>query len=166
MWLVSAAPFLFAALVAIACGTAALLGGPAGRWTAFLYVSACLATTAASFVDWRWARPNYLVFVIDGALLVGLYVVALHSRRYWPLWLVGLHLLTVCAHLSAMLAPSYFFRVYFVLEVGWSLPKMGVLLLGVLIDWRRDRDGRSAGRTASRPARARRGSGTGIRPPG
>lgn len=142
MWLVSASPFIFATLVAFACGTAAFLGGSAGRWTALLYVSAYLSTTAASFVNWRWTSPNYLVFAIDFALLVGLYVVALRSQRHWPLWLVGLHLLTVSAHLSAMLAPSFASRMYFILEVIWSVPKMGVLLIGVLIDWRRAHDQR------------------------
>jgi hypothetical protein len=161
MWLVSASPFLFATLVAVACGTAALLGGTAGRWTALLYVTAYVSTTGASYVDWRWASPNYLVFAIDTVLLLGLYVVALRSRRYWPIWLAGLHVLTVCAHFSAMLAPALAFRVYFILEVVWSLPKMGVLLLGVLIDWRRDRDRR--GGDGPRRDRSRRGHATGGR---
>lgn len=148
--ILSAAPYLFAILVLCACGTAAALGGSAGRWTALLYVSACLATNFAQYFNWNWAKPNHLVFAIDGALLVGLYVVALNSRRYWPLWLVGLHLLTVSAHVSAMIAPSFLWRVYFVLEVVWSLPKMGVLLIGVLADWRLDRERLSV------PARHRR----------
>ncbi len=154
MFLVSAAPILFTSLAVIACGTAALLGGPAGRWTAFLYLSACAATFGVSYVDWIWATPNYPVFAIDTALLVGLYAVALGSRRYWPLWLTGLHLLTVLAHVSAMLAPGYFFRLYFVLEVIWSLPKMAVLLIGVLIDWRRDRDEQPRHRPPGRGSRA------------
>lgn len=150
--IISAAPFLFAVLVVAACGTAVGLGGNTGRWTALLYVTACLSTTAVYFINWNWARPNYLVAGVDTALLIGLYTVALRSRRYWPLWLCGLHLLTVCAHLSAIGAPQFAYRVYFVLEAGWSLPKMGVLLIGVLADWRRDRDGRA--NLAASPERA------------
>jgi hypothetical protein len=138
--LVAASPYVFVALVASACGVAALLGGAEGRWTAFLYTAALLTTRAADEYDRTWGTINVPIAVIDTALLVGFYVVALNSRRWWPLWITALQLLTVSAHLSAWLAPRYVFRAYFALAVIWSLPKMVILLIGVLVDWRRDHD--------------------------
>ncbi|TPG18619.1 hypothetical protein EAH87_11050 [Sphingomonas koreensis] len=131
---------LFIALTIISCATAALLGGKDGRWIAFLYVSAVAATRVAYGYDSTWNNPQIPTMVIDIALLFGLMTVTLNSRHYWPIWITGLHLLTVAAHFEAMLAGSYGYRIYFLMESVWSLPKLVVLLVGVILDWEADRE--------------------------
>lgn len=131
---------LFLALVALSCGTATLIGGKDGRWIAFLYLLAIVGTHYARLAEPSWRNPHVPVFLVDTALLAGLVMVALTSRRYWPIWIAGLHLLTVASHASVWFAGAFNYRVYFVMESVWSPMKLVVLLLGVLMDQRRERD--------------------------
>lgn len=126
---------LFAALMAVSLGTAAVIGGREGRRVAALYLLAALATWGARYLWPLWNQPNLQVFIIDTALLVGLYIVTINSHRYWPIWFTGLHLLTVLSHLQALVAGIFGARLYFALESVWSLPKLLVLLIGVILDW-------------------------------
>lgn len=131
---------IFIALAAVSCGAAASLGGRDGRWVAFLYVLAIIGTHYARMVEPSWASPHLPVFLVDLALLVGLVTVALGSRRYWTIWIAGLHVLTVASHASVFFIGSFDARAYFVMESVWSPVKLVILLVGVLMDWGRDRD--------------------------
>lgn len=131
---------LFIALTIVSCGTAALLGGKDGRWIAFLYVIAVAATRVAFGINSHWSHPQIPVMMIDIALLIGLLAVTLNSRRYWPIWITAFHVLTVAAHFEALLVPAYGYRVYFLMESVWSVPKLIVLLFGVILDWEADRE--------------------------
>lgn len=131
---------IFLILMAVSCGAAALLGGRDGRWIAFLYVSAVVGTHFARAAVPSWASPHLPVFLVDAGLLVGLVAVALTSHRYWPIWIAGLHVLTVTSHASVWLVGTFDARVYFVLESVWAPIKLVVLLIGVLMDWSADHD--------------------------
>lgn len=131
---------LFATLLAVSLLTAATLGGREGRWITCLYLLAMLGTHYARLLQPLWAQPQTPVFVVDFLLLVGLVLVALSSDRYWPIWIAGLHVLTVAAYFEALAAPAYGYRIYFVLESFWSIPKLLILLIGVLLDWERGRE--------------------------
>lgn len=126
---------MFLILVAVSCGAAALLGGRDGRSVALLYVLALVGTHYARAAQQSWASPHLPVFMVDLALLTGLIAVAMASRRYWTIWLAGLHLLTVASHGSVWFLGSFDARAYFVLESVWSPVKLIVLLIGVLLDW-------------------------------
>lgn len=128
---------IFLALVAVSCGTAALLGGRDGRWVAFLYLLAIVGTHYARRAVPSWASPHVPVFFVDLALLVGLVVVAMNSRRYWTIWIAGLHVLTVASHASVWFIGSFDARAYFVMESVWAPVKLVILLIGVLMDWSR-----------------------------
>lgn len=131
---------IFLTLMAVSCGAAALLGGRDGRWIAFLYVLAIVGTHYARLAVPSWGNPHLPVFLVDAGLLVGLVAVALTSRRYWPIWIAGLHVLTVTSHASVWLVGTFDARVYFVLESVWAPVKLVVLLIGVLMDWGADHD--------------------------
>jgi len=131
---------LFATLLVVSLLIAATLGGHEGRWITCLYLLAMIGTHYARRFQPLWAEPQTPVFVVDTLLLVGLVVVALNSDRYWPIWLAGLHVLTVAAYFEALVVSDYGYRVYFILESFWSLPKLLILLVGVLLDWERGRE--------------------------
>lgn len=147
---------IFLMLVAASCGTAALLGGRDGRWIAFLYVLAIIGTHFARVARPSWASPHLPVFLVDLALLIGLVAVAMNSRRYWPIWIAGLHVLTVTSHASVWVVGSFDARAYFVLESVWAPVKLVILLIGVLLDWDRDGEaGRQPSPTDGSPTRSR-----------
>src|SRR3546814_9480487 len=98
--------------MAVSLGTAAAIGGREGRRVAALYLLAALATWGARFLWPLWNHPHLQVFIIDTALLVGLYIVTINSHRYWPIWFTGLHLLTVLSHFQALVAGIFGARLY------------------------------------------------------
>jgi hypothetical protein len=131
---------LFRLLVVLSCGTAATLGGKDGRWIALSYIVAVVATHFAAPPGTSWDTAQTLVFAVDFALLAALFMIALNSDRYWPIWIAGFHLLTVASHVAAMVAQDFHYRIYFLMASVWSLPKLLVLLIGVLLDWEAGRE--------------------------
>ena len=76
------------------------------------------------------------VMVVDALTLTGFVVVALTSSRFWPLWISGLQLTTLLAHLSKGIDISLVPRAYAVAAVFWSYPILLILAVGA---WRAQR---------------------------
>jgi hypothetical protein len=118
----------------LSCGVAALLGGREGKCIAGLYITAAFGTYFIRLIWPSWNHPHLQVFIIDTLLLLGLLAVTLNSRKYWPIWITGLHVLTVLAFFQALVAGVFGYRIYFALESVWSVPKLVILLIGVILD--------------------------------
>jgi hypothetical protein len=116
------------------CGYAAMLGGREGRWAACLIISASLLTIPATRLGAHWARSELGVMSVDAALLVGLYVLSLRSRRYFPIWMAGFHLVAVGTHLGTLIAPDFTPRIYRALASLWAVPMTVCMVLGVALD--------------------------------
>ena len=116
------------------CGYAACFGGREGRWFAFIYILQCLLTVGAAYLDVDWSKTNWPTFAVDLLLLVAFFVLATRTTHFWPLWVFGFHLITVSAHLASMLAQSVPIQAYFIIATMWSLPKLGVVVLGIHLD--------------------------------
>ncbi|MGN6373959.1 MAG: hypothetical protein ACTHMG_00220 [Sphingomonas sp.] len=138
------------ALIVLSCTVAFAFGRWEGKWIATFYVAAIVATHYARVIRPSWVSPNLPVAVVDVLLLVALYGVAINSRRYWPIWMTAFHVLTVAAHAQAWIVPAFPHKWYFVMESFWAIPKLLVLLIGVILDWEHERPGarrRGAGRS-------------------
>lgn len=129
---------LFWLLTMVGCGYAAAAGGKDGRWAAFLIIAASLLTIPATRLGQDWARTEYLILVVDLALLAGLSVLALRSRRFFPLWMTGFHLIAVLTHVSTLLAPDFAPPIYRALESLWAIPMTLAMMWGIHLD-RRDK---------------------------
>lgn len=127
---------LFWLLTAVACGYAAAFGGRDGRWAACLIILASLLTIPAALFGGRYGRFEWDVFVIDASLLAGLYVLALNSRRWWPLWMTAFHLVAVASHLSTTVAAGFLADVYFAAASFWAVPMSIAMIVGVTLDHR------------------------------
>ena len=127
---------LFWLLTAVACGYAAALGGRDGRWAACLIILASLLTIPAALIGDRYGRFELDVFVVDVSLLAGLYVLALASRRWWPLWMTAFHLVAVASHLSATVASGFVADAYFAAASFWAVPMSIAMITGVTLDHR------------------------------
>jgi hypothetical protein len=130
---------LFWLLTLLCCSYAFVFGGRDGRWGAFLLMAATLLTIPALLLGNAWRHTELAILAVDIALLVGLYSLMLFSRRYWPIWMTGFHLVAVVSHLSTMLAPSFTPEIYRALASVWSIPLTLSLLLGVELDRRAER---------------------------
>jgi hypothetical protein len=76
------------------------------------------------------------ILAVDVGLLLGLYVLVLASRRGWPIWMTGFHLVAVVTHLGTVLVPDFTPRIYRALESVWAIPVLLVLIIGVELDRR------------------------------
>ena len=127
---------LFWMLAALCCGYAIIFGGKDGRWAAFLIIAAAIITIPAVRFGRTWGSTELAVFAVDSALLAGFYGLMLASRRFWPIWMTGFHLIAVVTHFSTLLAPDFTPAIYRALESVWAIPVLISLLLGVELDRR------------------------------
>jgi hypothetical protein len=127
---------LFTFLLFASCAYACAAGGKEGRCVSLLLISAALLSIPASFMDPSWSQPQIAVLAVDLLLLAGLAAVATLSRRYWPLWVTGFHLVSVSTHVARLAEPSLKPLVYFAVQSFWSLPGLLVMVAGIMLDRR------------------------------
>lgn len=126
--------YMFIALAGLCCAIAAVNGGWEGRWAGGLTMLTILAGRAAGSVDLAFATSPAFKIWLDGALLVALIVITLRSRRWWPIWLVGLQGNAVLAHVAGIMIPTHTPAIYRGLESFWGIPLMLVMATGPLLD--------------------------------
>jgi uncharacterized membrane protein (UPF0136 family) len=136
---------LFWLLTLLGCGYAAAWGGKDGRWAVFLILSATLLTIPAMILGRQWQNIEYGILLVDAALLASLYALCLRSRRYFPIWMTGFHLVAVTTHVSTLLAPEFTPRIYRALESVWAIPMTLSMIIGIALDRRSEAKSRHQG---------------------
>ena len=128
------APSLFKIALILVVLFALLRGGRDERIVALLCFGGTVATMIVlSPLGERFADIERGVLAIDLAMLGGFTAVALRSCRFWPLWVAGLQLTTICGHAlktinTELLPQAYAAALYF-----WSYPILLILAVGT---WR------------------------------
>lgn len=133
--------YFFMLLIAV-CGFALRFGDRDNRIVALI----CLAATSLTRLVIQPAITRYTgvefgVMAVDVATFAGFVLVALDSKRFWPLWISGLQLTTLLAHLFRGIDADIIRRAYAFAAVFWSYPILLILLVGT---WRADRRRRAA----------------------
>lgn len=137
---------IFDIALLLSCAYAFWVGDSDSR----LIASICIAASLLSLVlirpiPMRFTGVEFGVMMVDVLTLAGFVAVALTSTRFWPLWIAGLQLTTLLAHLSVRLDLTIVPQAYAVAAVFWSYPILIILAIG---SWR-------AHRRASDPREAR-----------
>lgn len=128
--------YVYVSLVVICCGYAAIRGGGDGRWAAAIMLSGIILSVAAAHVDHSYSRTATWIFGIDLAVLAALFVLAVRSRRYWPVWMTAFHGVSVATHIATIIDPAFLPKAYQAMVSFWALPMLLVMLLGVMTDRR------------------------------
>ena len=124
-------PIIFGPLLLAVCIYAWWRGGPDERIVAVT----CLAGTAATMLAISPLRQRYagveegLMFV-DLFVLAGFVIVALRSKRFWPLWIAGLQLTTSIGHMLKGIDQDLLPRAYGAALQFWSYPILLILAAG------------------------------------
>jgi hypothetical protein len=84
----------------------------------------------------RFESVELQVLLIDLTVLAGFVTVALHSQRFWPLWVAGLQLTAIMGHLLKGVDSSLLPRAYGIALGFWAYPIVFILGIGT---WRSHR---------------------------
>lgn len=140
------APSLFRLLLLLIVLYAFLRGGRDERLAAAMCLVAAVATTLLlSPLQQRFATVEYAVFAVDLLLLAGFIIIALRSKRFWPLWVSGLQLTTIFGHLFKFAEADLVSKAYAASLNFWAYPI--ILILG-LATWRSARWRKAGGDAA------------------
>ncbi len=120
-------------LLALCSVYAAAVGGAAGKIGAGLTIAATVATWFAQYAG-LWSQTHLPVLVIDLALMVAFYVLALRTNVYWPIWAAGFHLITITGHAATFILPDFRSSVYYYFNGMWALFVQMAMVLGITLD--------------------------------
>ena len=132
-------PYLnyFHLILVLTCGYALIKGRSDERWVAATCILASVATRLAiSPLHQRYSGVEIGVFLVDVATLIAFTMVALRTQRFWPLWIAGLQLTTVLAHILKAIDTTLFPIAYAAAGRLWSYPILLILVVGT---WRNSR---------------------------
>jgi len=134
---------VYLVFLAACAGYALACGGAPERMVAALFAAATVLTFAAQATLKRgdFAVTETGVFLVDLALLAGLFAVMLMTTRFWTIWLVALQLVPVASHCAKLLmGPQIVPWAYAVALAVWSYPMLAILVLGTARHRERMRD--------------------------
>ena len=112
-----------------------------GRSDERIVALACLMASVVTFavlspIRTRYADVELGVLAVDLAVLGVFVAVALHSHRFWPLWVAGLQLTTSVAHVLKAIDADLLPHAYGAAARFWSYPILLIIAIGT---WRGSR---------------------------
>lgn len=130
---------LFNLLLFGSCGYALWKGTRDARIIALTCLVAAFASVPFGS-DYRAIETQ--IMVVDFAVLLVFGYVALHSDRFWPLWIAGLHVTTMFGHFLRVMSDDLVPIAYAVALRFWAYPELIILAIAV---WRGDQRRRRFG---------------------
>jgi len=123
-------------------------GRPASLWAFLLFLANIAGTPTASASIAFWDRANLQLLLVDFTYCLGLTILALRTRIYWPIWSAGMALLATLSHFAPMLYPGADPKVYRAFEAIWMIPILVTMTIGIQLDRRLARSANGKGREA------------------
>jgi hypothetical protein len=132
-------PIFWLLLLSI-CGYALWRGQRDERAAAIACLVASVATPlVVAPLRARFAGVETGVMLVDFVTLAVFIIIALQSSRFWPMWIAGLQLTTVMAHVLKAIELNLMPQSYSAAARFWSYPILIILAVGT---WRSHRRAR------------------------
>ena len=130
-------PLIYLALLITVSAYAFLRGRAEERYAAAICILATLATRVViSPLANRYSGIELGVFLVDFLTLAGFVAIALRTERFWPLWVAGLQLTTLVAHLLKAIQLDLVPHAYAAAGRFWVYPIFLIIVVGT---WRSHR---------------------------
>ena len=127
-------PLVYHLLLIAVAAYAFLRGRSDERMAAAICIIATLATRLVlSPVTSRYSGVELGVLLVDLLTLVGFIVIALRTDRFWPLWVAGLQLTTLVAHVLKAVQLDLLPHAYAAAGRFWVYPIFLIIVIGT---WR------------------------------
>jgi hypothetical protein len=116
------------------CAYAFLRGRHDERAAAIVCFAATIGSVAlhSPFAD-RFKHVEYGIMSVDVFALLAFTVIALRTDRFWPLWVAGLQLTTILAHLMKAIDFGLLPQAYAAAARLWVYPIFAIIVVGT---WR------------------------------
>jgi hypothetical protein len=119
---------VFFSVFLLCCGYALWRGGVPERIGAGVFIAGMLFSRLSA----SSARPSFTsveagILIVDAAMLAAFLVLALTSRRFWPLWMTAFQLVQVAGHVARFANPDMMRWVYAIAQGIWSYPMLALL---------------------------------------
>ena len=138
-------PLLYWSILTLACGYALLRGRVDERVAAGMCIAASIISVLVlSPISVRYTSLEEGEMAVDLIVFAVFLMVALRSDRFWPLWITGLQLTTILAHVLKAIDFKLLPAAYGAAERFWSYPILNVIAVGA---WRQHR--RSLGQSGT-----------------
>lgn len=133
-------PLLYWSILTLTCGYALIRGRADERVAAGVCIAASIISVLVlSPMSVRYTTVEEGEMVVDLVVLAVFLMVALRSDRFWPLWITGLQLTTILAHILKAIDFKLLPAAYGAAERFWSYPILIVIAVGA---WRQNRRSR------------------------
>lgn len=134
-------PTSYFVVLAIVCIYAFARGEAESRIAAAICGAASIASVIVmSPIANRYSHIEAGVFAVDLAVLAGFTAIALRSDRFWPLWLAGLQLTTILAHVFKVIDLQLVPQIYAAAARFWVYPIFLIIVIGTWRSHRRRND--------------------------
>lgn len=122
-----------------------------GRSDERIAASICILASVASVIAMsplagRYSQVEVGVLLVDVLTLVGFTYVALRSDRFWPLWIAGLQLTTLVAHVLKAIELDLVPHAYAAAARFWVYPIFLIIVVGT---WRSHHRAREEARAST-----------------
>jgi hypothetical protein len=97
---------------------------------------AAVAWIVTPFVEFResWYQPQFGIFAVDVAVLVGLIVLAIVYGRCWTICATAYQAIMVMTHLAFLINPEALYRAYLFGNFSIGFLVLGAILGGVVFE--------------------------------
>ena len=127
-------PIIYHLLLVAVAAYAFLRGRSDERLAAVICVFATIATRLVlSPTPERYSGVEIGVLAVDFLTLTGFVVIALRTDRFWPLWVAGLQLTTLVAHMLKAVEVDLLPQAYAAAGRFWVYPIFLIIVVGT---WR------------------------------
>jgi hypothetical protein len=127
-------PVVYHLLLIAVAAYAFLRGRSDERMAAAICIIATIATRLVlSPVTSRYSGIEFGVFIVDLLTLAGFVAIALRTDRFWPLWVAGLQLTTLVAHMLKAIKIDLLPHAYAAAGRFWVYPIFLIIVVGT---WR------------------------------
>ena len=134
-------PIIYHLLLVAVAAYAFLRGKSDERLAAAICVIATIATRLVlSPIANRYSGVELGVFLVDLMTLAGFVAIALRTDRFWPLWVAGLQLTTLVAHMLKAIQLDLLPHAYAAAGRFWVYPIFLIIVVGTWRSHQRARD--------------------------
>lgn len=126
-------PVIYNGCLILTVAVAWRFGGRSERWGALILVLGTIATSIVQrFTPFDWRTHRGALIAVDVAVLAALLVLALRSRRFWPIWATAFHLIGLSSHGTSYVLPRGVMQAYVIFQGFWAYPIMVCIVVGAL----------------------------------